>query len=314
MLNRRFLRIKVLQILYAHWAKPGQNINATFKELELSTQKTLDLFYWLLSLYVELVKHTEALIELRRNKITANALERNPNMRFVDNEFLTMLTENETFKTEVSNRKINLGGEREFVKKMARNLLSSSDYEEYTNQKGISFETDKNFVKHLFEIIFYNSEDLYSLLEERNLYWVNDIDFIIKKICTFIDQIKENKPATIRFPKLYKKEDDRTFARDLLVKAISKKVSYEELIEEQIVNWDIERVTQTDRLILLLAVAEIEGFPAIPVKVSINEYIEISKLYSSPRNAKFVNGVIDKTVQYMRENEMFKKTGRGLIE
>ncbi len=311
MFNRRFLRLKVLQILYAHWAK-GQTIEASLKEMETSMNKTLDLFYTLLYLYVELVRNVDKLIEIRRNKITAQEQELNPNKQFVDNELVKMLTEHPNFKREIANRKINLNAEKTEIKNLARMVIDSPDYKEYTKLPNSSFDKDKNFVKHLFEVILFNSKDLYKLLEGLNVYWTNDIDLVIKKIVAFVNRTQQSKPATMVFPPLYKNEDDRIFARDLLVKALAQKHNYQKIIENHVFNWDIERITQTDRLILILAVTEIIAFPSIPVNVSINEYIEISKMYSSPQNAKFVNGVIDKVVHYMRDEQMFKKTGAGL--
>ena len=314
MLNRRFLRIKVLHILYAHSAKRAQGVEAAHKELIKSVQRTHDLFFYLLLLYTEVLKKTEELIEIRRNKLTAGIEERMPNMRFVENTLAQMIRQHENFRREVSNKKLSWLKDREVVSKLSRDLLDSEDYQVYINDEEPSFETDKKFVKHFFEVILYNSEELYAALEEKDIYWINDIDFIIKKIASFIDRIQEGKSETLVFPAVYKKDDDRTFARDLLMKAILNSKSYEDIIEKQIVNWDIERVTRTDRLILLLAITEVIGFSSIPIKVSINEYIEISKMYSSPKNAKFVNGVLDKTVNYLKENELFNKTGRGLLE
>jgi N utilization substance protein B len=314
MLNRRFLRIKVLQILYAHSAKRAQGVEAAHNELRESIQRTHDLFFYLLLLYVEVLKKTEELIEIRRNKLTAATEERMPNMRFVENSLGLMIKQHENFKREVSNKKLSWLSDREIVNKLSRNLLDSEDYQLYIKEENPSFENDKKFLKHFFEVILFNSEELYASLEEKDIYWINDIDFIIKKIVGFIDRIQEGKSETLVFPPVYKKDDDRTFARDLLMKAILNRKNYEEIIEKQIVNWDIERVTRTDRLILLMAITEVIGFSSIPIKVTINEYIEISKMYSSPKNAKFVNGVLDKTINYLRENELFNKTGRGLVE
>jgi transcription antitermination protein NusB len=314
MLNRRFLRIKVLQVLYAHSAKREQGVEAAHKELRESIQRTHDLFFYLLLLYAEVLKKTEELIEIRRNKLTADIEERMPNMRFVENEFAQTLKQHENFRREVSNKQLSWLKDREVVSKLSRDLLDSEDYQAYIKEENPSFESDKRFVKHFFEVVLYNSEELYTTLEEKDIYWINDIDFIIKKIASFIDRVQERKNETLVFPAVYKKDDDRTFARDLLMKAILNRNAYEEIIEKQIVNWDIERVTRTDRLILLLAITEVIGFSSIPIKVSINEYIEISKMYSSPKNAKFVNGVLDKTVNYLKENELFNKTGRGLVE
>ncbi len=312
MFNRRFLRIKVLQILYAHWAK-SQTVDASLKEMEQSMNKTLDLFYTLLYIYVELTRNIDNLIEIRKNRITARERDLNPNKQFVENEFIKMLTEHESFNREIRNRKINLSQDKTDIKNLARDLIDSPDYIEYTESSNSSFEKDKKFVQHLFDVILYNSESLYKLLEGLNVYWTGDIDQVMKKISQFIAHAQEGKPATMIFPSLYKNEDDRIFARDLLLKSIVKKYEYEKIIESHVFNWDIDRITQTDRLVLILAVTEILNFPSIPVKVTINEYIEISKMYSSPKNAKFVNGVIDKTVHEMQKKQMFTKLGQGLL-
>lgn len=314
MLNRRFLRIKVLQVLYAHTAKDAQGAETAHKELGKSVEKTHDLFFFLLLLYIQAADKIESIIEIRRNKLTASPDEKNPDKRFVDNPLINMIRSHETFKRAVADKKLHQLLDNEIVSTIARNLLETQDYKTYLEDNNPGFEKDKKFVKHFFEVLLYNTEELYTALEEKDIYWLNDADFVIKKIVSFIDAAEEDRESSLIFPAVYKKDDDRTFARDLLMKAILNRRKYEEITEHQIVNWDIERVTRTDRLVLLLGITEIIGFPEIPVKVSINEYIEISKLYSSPKNSKFVNGVLDKTVNWMKEKEMFKKSGRGLLQ
>ena len=314
MLNRRILRIKVLQVIYAHLTKADQSIEAAYKELQKGTKKTHDLFFLLLLLLIEVSHKAEEIIEIRRNKITANDSERYPNTRFPENRIIKMIAEDETFIKQLKDKRLNWRKHKEVVNLITKELLNSKDYESYLNDAPDSFENDKKFVNHFFNTILFNTKHLYNSLEEQDIYWNTDIDFIIKKISVFIGHITENKPELISFPPIFKNDDDRTFARDLLVKSIINHKKYEEISEKHIVNWDIERVTKTDRLILLLAISEVISFETIPIKVTINEAIEMSKLYSSPKNAKFVNGVLDKIVSYLKENEMFKKTGRGLME
>ncbi|MEA2042037.1 MAG: transcription antitermination factor NusB [Bacteroidota bacterium] len=314
MLNRRILRVKVLQVLYAYKAKETQSIESAFKELQKGANKTHDLFFSLLLLAEEIRLEAERIIDIRKNKITASAQERHPNLRFVDNRVLKEIIQHDSFETQVKSKKLNWNKHKSVIKKLTLEILESADYENYLNALKDSFSNDKKFLIHIFETILFNTEDLYANLEEQNIYWTSDVDFVIKKIAVLISNISEDKPETVIFPPVYKKDDDRTFARDLLFKAIKNQVKYRDIIEKHIVNWDIDRVTKTDRLIMQIAVAETIGFDSIPIKVTINEYIELSKMYSSPKNAKFVNGVLDKVINELKENEVFKKTGRGLVE
>jgi transcription antitermination protein NusB len=313
MLNRRILRIKVLEILYASFKKE-ESLSKAEKELLFSIEKIEELFLMLMLLLDDITHHAKKVMEIRKEKRFASEEERHPNMRFVENRVTKLICSNPLFKKKINEKKISWTKYPELIRGLYQTLESSEVFDIYMNKKTDSFRNDKRIAIFLFSDILYNSEELYSCLEEQSIYWNGDVDYILTKITHIIDNINKEQPEAFVLPGMFKQDDDRVFVIDLLRNTLVHIKEYSEIIDLNVVNWDIERISDTDRMILLTAVSEIVKLPSIPVKVTFNEYIELAKLFGSEKSGSFINGILDKIIKYMAENNLFKKTGRGLID
>ena len=278
MISRRLLRAKVLQILYAFFTKKDVSLQQSEKELYHSIGKTVDLYFYLLLLAVEIKERAVKIIEIRKNKNFVSDEDVNPNMRFVNNRILAQIENNEYFTDYLNNNKMSWVDYPELIKKIQDNINESEQYEKYMNENEDSYQNDKDFVIFLFSEVFYNCEDLYQNLEEQSVFWNDDVDFVIDTITNSVKQFKENKVTNRLVTKTYRKPDDKQFAQDLLFKSIYRHKEIEKIIREQIENWDYDRIAFLDKLILLAAITEVLEFSNIPVKASFNEYKIINKV------------------------------------
>ena len=314
MLNRRILRIKVLQVLYASFKKDENSLQKSENELLFSIQKTNDLFWYLILLLDDVTIHAKKVIDLRKNKRFAEPNEKNPNLRFVNNRITELLTLNETYIKKITEKKLSWVNHPELIRRVYQILEESEVFDIYMNKKDDSFRNDKRIIQFLFADVLYNCREFYENLEEQSIFWNNDIDFIITKLTHVIDNIKKDDLDSLKFPKIFKKDDDKDFIIDLLRHTLIHTDEYIEIINKNVVNWDVDRIADTDRIVLLTAISEIIKFPSIPVKVTFNEYIEIGKFFGSDKSGGFINGILDKIIKFLKEEDMFKKTGRGLID
>ncbi len=312
MISRRTIRIKVLQTLYSYYKRSNISLQQVERELFYSTERTYDLFHLLLILLIDIADYAEQRLEMRKNRITASEEDKNPNMRFVKNRFIQAVRENKSIISFQNSKKLSWSQYPELIRKLHNDLVETEAFNEYMQQETDSFANDKRIVKFILSELFYNSEDLYENLEDQSIFWNDDIDYIIDMIVKNMNIFKQNQPER-PIPPLFKNQDDKNFASELLRKTILKKTEYEELLHKHISNWDVDRIAFTDRLIMTMAVCEILEFPSIPQKVSFNEYIELAKRYGTERSSGFINGVLDKIVAQLIEENRINKTGRGLI-
>ena len=311
MVNRRLLRIKVLQVFYAYTKKGSDSLNAVEKELLFSIEKSWELYYFLLYLLIDLSDYAASRIEISRNKKIATYEDLHPNTRLVRNLFIEELRNDSRFQKIVQDRKINWVQYPELSKKLFKALVDSKDYLNYMKLDKNSFDEDKAFITLLFTKYISGLEDLNQALEEISIYWNDDLIFATELI---LRSIKKSKPGKLNLPDgVYKNEEDRQFAIRLLRKSILNTDKYRDLIDAYVENWDVERIALMDILIMVLAINEMVEFPEIPVKVSLNEYIEISKLYSSNKSGFFINGILDKITAQLRKERKIVKKGRGLL-
>jgi N utilization substance protein B len=313
MLNRRILRIKVLEILYAS-LKKEDSLSKAEKELLFSIEKIEDLFFMLLLLLDDVTRYAKKIIEFRKEKRISTEEERRPNLRFIENRVAKLICTNGLFKKKINEKKVSWTKYPELIRNIYQTLESSEVFDIYMNKKSDSFRNDKRIAIFFFSEILYNSEELYTCLEEQSIFWNGDVDFILTKITHLIDNIKKEQPEAFVLPDIFKQDDDKIFVIDLLRNTLLHLKEYSEIIDLNVINWDIDRISDTDKIILLMAVSEISKFPSIPIKVTFNEYIELAKLFGSEKSGSFINGILDKIIKYMTENQSFKKTGRGLID
>jgi N utilization substance protein B len=314
MLNRRHLRIKVLQALYAYFQSKEDNFRKTENELMGAVEKIHDLYIYLLLTFSELKSISEARIEEKKKKIRPTEEDLHPNLKFVQNEVIQLLEESKALRTASEERKINwIGDEKhEMFRKIFLVIQDSETYFEFMNNGITGFEEDKVFLVELFRAEIANSEILYSYFEEQSIHWMDDIDLACSMAIRTIKSIE--KGETVSILPLYKEDDDeQEFIRELLRKTISLNKENESLIDELTKNWELDRIAKMDILLMKMAITELQVFNNIPTKVTLNEYIEISKFYSTPKSNGFINGILDKAIDKLNEEKKIVKIGRGLM-
>lgn len=314
MLNRRHLRIKVLQALYAYYQSNEESFHKTEKDLLEAVEKIYDLYIYLILTFGELKAHAERRIEDNKSKIRPSEDELNPNLKFVNNSIIQLLDEHKELRVISESRKVNWVGDdvQEMLRKMLLNLRDSETFFEFMNNGESGFEEDKQFVLALFKTEIANFPLLYDFFEEKSIQWLDDIDLactmVIKTIKNFSED-GENEILT-----LYKdKDDELTFIKELLRKTISMDKENEAIIDDLTKNWEFDRIAKMDVILMKMAITEFQIFNSIPTKVTLNEYIEISKFYSTPKSNTFINGILDKAIKKLTEENKIQKIGRGLI-
>ncbi|MDD2528680.1 MAG: transcription antitermination factor NusB [Lentimicrobiaceae bacterium] len=320
MLSRRHLRVKVMQSLYA-WFQSGETQLPLFeKSLISSIEDIYTLYINLLSALNETRDFALNRMEDARQKYLPTAEDLNPNTRFVDNPLLMQLDNNRQLRKLITQNKISWADHQEIIRKMYQTLRDSEEFQKYMNVPAVSYRQHKELVLYFFGEIMLRSDAFISLFEERSIHWADDIDTAATMVAKTIRKWEASYDEFTVLPPLLVSPDEegddliKDFVLKLFRKVITKGAESSDLIAKRAQNWDIDRIASLDIIILKMALAEFTDFPSIPVKVTINEYIEISKDYSTPRSRQFVNGMLDKLVADLRSEEKIKKTGRGLIE
>jgi len=311
MISRRLIRVKVFKVLFSRINSGSDSISGAEKELLISCDKTLELYYFLLSLPIALKKVAEAKIETGFKKFQPTAEESKPNRKFVDNQYIQKLESNEPLvKFCESNGQFWMENEA-FVKKLFAVLVQRDYYIEYMNASTSSFEEDLKLVVNIFETELDENEDFYTILEDSNLYWIDDLAFVINIILKKLSVQKLN--TRITHPQVFIKDEDKEYALRLLTQAMINYDEYIELMNKYVLNWDPDRLAATDTSLIVLGITEAICFPNIPLKVTINEYVELAKYYSTPNSKVFVNGILDKILLGLQRDGKIEKSGRGLV-
>lgn len=313
MISRRTIRIKALQILYSYYSSPERSLEKSEKELFFSISKTYDLYHHLMGLLVEIADFAHRKIETNLTKFQPTYEDLHPNTKFVDNKVIQQLRNNRRLKDYLNKTKLSWVNHQALVKELYGFLTETEFYREYMAQNETSYFEERRLVEKIFQNVILISEDLHQVLEEESIYWNDDIDavvaMIVKTIRDFNEHTGENQPLLPKF----KDNEDELFTKDLFRKSIINQDELRGLIELHSSNWDIERIAFMDTLIMQLAMAEFIYFPSIPTKVTLNEYIELSKYYSTDKSRNFINGILDNTLKELKLNNKVNKTGRGLI-
>ncbi|MFA5325403.1 MAG: transcription antitermination protein NusB, partial [Bacteroidales bacterium] len=312
MLNRRLIRIKSFKVLFSAVGSGSDSLTSAEKELIMSCEKTRDLYYFLLNISGSIVRIAQERIDAGRSKFTPSALESNPNKKFVENKFCKFLEEDEDFVKFCNRKGLHWGEHDIFLKKVYNSIIASDYYSEYMNSSENSFEEDCNLFMRIFEEEFEDNEALENILEDLSLYWIDDLAYVLNVIIKNIETAKIKKKLV--HPNVFLKDDDREFAQRLLSQSLLKYDEYMKLISENVSNWDSDRLVSTDCTLIVMGIAEAAYFPNIPIKVTINEYVELSKYYSTPNSRIFVNGLLDKIIQKKVAEGEIVKIGRGLFE
>ena len=313
MLNRRHIRVKVMQSIYAVHQHSTDDLNKEEKFLFYSIESIQDLYLLLFSALIELRCKEEKYIDLASKKHLATKEEKNPNRKFVHNQVLNLLENQSSLSVAIENRKINnWKNNDDLILQLLEDIKKSDVYINYMSNGLSSFEDDVKFVADLYVKVLAPNERLYDYLEDNKLTWIDDYAMVNTFISKQLKQIK-NSDSTIEIPRVYKDHDDKDFAKQLFIKTI---LNEEELAKEYVnktPNWDSERIAEIDTILLKMAICELLKFPSIPVKVTINEYLEIAKEYSTPKSSIFINGILDNLIKDYKEENKLIKTGRGLM-
>lgn len=302
-----------MQSLYAFHSSPDQTINLAEKELFFSINKSYDLYHLLLQLLVEIQDFAINRIELNKLKNLPTEEDLNPNFRFFKNEILVKLSENLALKDYLAKNKLSWIDHPELIKKLYTELIESEMYASYMSAEENSIEKDRELIEYFLTNILGTSEDFYQILEEQSIYWNDDVEFVVGMIIKTIKKIKISTPEFKSLMPLFKDEEDREFTKQLFRKATLNSQEHREIIKKHLRNWDLERVAFIDVLIMEMALCEFLYFPSIPTKVSLNEYIDLARFYSTSKSQTFINGILDKILKSLKDEGKISKIGRGLI-
>lgn len=297
MLNRRHLRVKVLQSLYAFFQSGNNSLKAGEKELLFGIEKIYDLYLYQLALIIEVGHQARLISEENRQKKVPSHDDLHPNAKFIDNACLRLISDSELLNKRIHAKKISWAQDKEIPRKIFLRFKESDSYKEYMAKPSTPFSQDREIILALLKNHICEFELLHHFYEEKSIYWLDDWELINKIIIKNIKSIDESNSMDFQLSDLYKDIDDRKFAVELFHKTILNDNEFGPMIAAKTQNWDIERIALMDIIIMKMALAEIIKFPQIPVKVSLNEYIELSKMYSTPKSKIFVNGVLDKLVE-----------------
>jgi N utilization substance protein B len=315
MLNRRQLRIKVLQALYAWYQGESTDLLKAEKELLFSVNKIYDLYIYYLLIFDEIVHLSTLRIEERKNKKLPNPEDLDPNLKFIENLVFLSLKNNKELKLNIANRKISWQNEMDLMKKIFNLIQNSEIFETYMSTRTSVLSQDKEFAIKIFTDYIANNELVLHHFEDKSIFWIDDIDLVCSSVIKTIQAINESTDENQELIPLYKDEAvDRQYIIDLFRQTIKTDAVNEKLISSKAENWENERIATMDMVLMKMAISEVRAFPTIPVKVTLNEYIEISKFYSTPKSNGFINGVLDKAFHEMKEKGEYRKTGRGLLE
>lgn len=314
MLNRRHLRIKVLQTLYAFYQEGEGDAGKAEKALFFSIDKMEEMYIYLLTLIVEMQGAAIDRIEAGKNKQLPSKEDLHPNTKFVTNRPLRILANSKTLRKKAEDLGVTWSDNRDLVKKEFKMLMETEDYKEYMESEERGFAHDRDFLLRFFKRHMINFELLHDYFEEKSVFWNDDLDLISSMTIKTIKTIKENDDDVELLPLWKGDDDEEDFVKTLYRRSLSLAEENESIISEYTKNWEIERIALMDTILMKMAMAEVRSFPSIPAKVSMNEYIELSKYYSTPKSNGFINGVLDQSFAKLKEDGLVEKTGRGLIE
>jgi N utilization substance protein B len=302
-----------LQLLYAYFNSNDEGLARYEKDLFYSIEKSYDLYHLFFVLLLDVKEYAVSRMELGKNKRVPTSKDLSPNLRFIDNRVINQLSNTNKVYQYIEEKKLNWNNYPELIKRVYTDMMESEAYQKYMSSETNTYKEDQEFIVTFFSEFLVNSDLLYQVLEEHSIFWNDDIEFMLSMNVKTIEKAKGNDKELKVFP-LFKNDEDKEFAKLLFRMVILKHKENSDLIQLHIKNWDIERVAQMDLLVLEMAITEIMQFTSVPIKVSFNEYIELVKFYSTERSNAFVNGVLDKIINQLKNENKIKKEGRGLKE
>ena len=312
MLSRRVLRTKVVKAVYAHTQCEGISPVASEKNLVLSIDRAYDLYFHLLALVPEIAEYAAERIRIGENKKLPTYDDLHPNRKFVENKVVVRLAEDEGLQAELKNRKLSWKNHRDLIVALYNALIRQPFYQKYMLSEERSFRQDAQLVSDIYMTMLEEFEPLETVLEEQSVLWNDDLGYLLTMVSRTVLSMREGHEAIKLMPQ-FKSDEDLDYAKSLLRNTIAGYERISLLLDDAMNNWDIERVALMDKLILVTAIAEAENFPSIPVRVTMNEYIDIAKCYSTDSSGGFINGILDKIISRLTEEGKIIKSGKGLL-
>ena len=312
MLSRRLLRIKAIKALYAHFKSESDSLIASEKNLMAGIDKTYDLYHQMLWLIVDVARYAEGRIELGRKKKLPTPEDLNPNTRFIDNALIRQIENTRELTDYLEKKSLGWVKYPELIKKLYEALIASDYYKEYMEAPASGYRQDVKVVENFYVKTVSDNELLEEVVEEQSILWADDVDFSLVMVVRTLGDCRASMTGIPLLPE-FKNDDDREFGRELFRKTLVNYKEYLSYVEKFTQNWDVDRIAFMDNLIMTTALAELLNFPSIPVKVTLDEFIEIAKYYSTPGSSLFINGVLDKIIENLQKEGRINKTGRGLL-
>lgn len=313
MINRRLIRIKTLQSVYSYRKSDSKVFSSHFKEFEHSIDKSYELYLLFIQLLPELQHYAHIRIDQIKNRIIKDDKEWQRLMPLANNKIIAQINANSEFQTLVRNEKISWAQQQPLIKQLLKTITDSELYQTYITEDN-SYENDKKFVRKIFTSIILESEDVYQFLEEYSIYWNDEVDYIISIVEKTVKMFKEKVAGGGEILPKFRDEEIVHFSKTLFTKTIEMWNEYNVYIDKKLKNWEQERVAEIDVILLQIAITEAVVFAEIPLKATLNEYIELAKWYSTEKSNMFVNGLLHTIFKELQDNKKIVKKGRGLIE
>ena len=314
MVSRHYLRIKTMQALYAYNANPKAEVRSYEADMVKAIHDCYELFLWLFALLPEVAFYRMKKLESLKEKYNPTEEDLNPNMKFVNNLVIRQMENNKTLQLQWPKHHVLWEDYTDLIAKLYREIEQLPEYEAYMITRENDYNEDKKLVLAIIEKVFADNDLLHWYLGEKNTHWINDYDEAMTMFYQNVKDFKEAKGDECKIVSLFKSEEDEQFCRQLFRKTLEHASEYEQMIESKLQNWELERVISMDMLLMEMALCELLEFPSVPIKVTLNEYIEIAKWYSSDKSKLFINGILDRLIVDLRAEDRIVKTGRGLYQ
>ena len=313
MITRRHIRLKVMQSLYSYFSNPNNEMAIAEKGMIKDIRSVSELQLVIFSFILEIHKFAVDFMEDNKSKYIPKDDDLNPKMKFVNNRVIIAMQEDELLMKKTARLSaIWRKGELDIIRKVFVSMFKSEQYAAYLNEEKDSFKSDQKFIQLMLNEYILDNEVFIHILQERSIFWTDDLPFVAMFLKSQLNNLKENKAANLVVD-VFKNSDDKKFTIDLFRKTIYNSEEFEELVGKKVKNWELERISKMDLLLIKMALTEVVAFEEMPIRVSFNEYIEISKYYSSQKAKVFINGILDKIVSQFKREGKIKKIGRGLV-
>ena len=314
MVSRRYLRIKTMQALYAYNANPKAEVRTYEMNLVKSIRECYELFLWLFALLPEIAFYRMKKLDSMKEKYNPTEEDLNPNMKFVNNRVIWQMENNQTLKQLWPRYHVLWENDTDLISKLFREIEQLPEYEVYMSTREGDYKSDKKLVLAVIEKVFATNDLLHWFLGEKNTHWIDDYEEAMLMFYQNVKEFKEGDGDNCKIATLFKSDEDEQFCRQLFRKTLENADEYTKMVEAKLQNWELERVISMDMLLMQMALCELLEFPSVPIKVTLNEYIELAKWYSSDKSKVFVNGILDRLIVDLRDSGRLVKTGRGLYQ